>query len=98
MSRSVSLDGSTVIRPRPAAARRGARGGEWLVRLGQPEADAGHVPVDGLVVARANLVGLVPDHDVARVADALVELLPRGQVRGVRAARVALQVLERAPV
>src|SRR3954451_6206269 len=64
---------------------------------GGRQPDARHVAVDRLVLPGAHAVGLVPDADVARPTDDLVEALPRRQVPRVRVARVAVELLERAP-
>src|SRR4051794_16897733 len=80
----------------PPGGRAG--GTERLVHGGPREPDARHVAVDRLVFAGAHAERLVPDADVAVVADQLVEAPPGRQVRRVRIAGVALELLERAPV
>src|SRR4051794_36332151 len=95
---SVARDRSVVLGASAAAKRRRARRAERPVVTDPRKADARHVAVDRLVLARADAVGLVPDPDVARSADQPVEALPRRQVLGVGIARVALEIVERAPV
>ena len=96
---SVARDGSAVVRPRAdPLGGRGARRPDRHEVADRAEPDPRHVGVDRLVLAGAHAVGLVPDPDVAGRADAPVELAPDGQVLGLRVARVALEVLERAPV
>ena len=47
---------------------------------GLAEAEGGHVMIDILVLARRDQVGLVPDADVAAVADILTKLRPGRQM------------------
>ena len=72
--------------------------GGGFVGAGDGEAEAGHVGVDGLVLAVGDLVGFVPDAYGAVVADALVEGLPGGEVGGVARLGVVDEVVEGAPV
>jgi hypothetical protein len=72
--------------------------GGGLVGAGEGEAEAGHVGVDGLVVAGGDLEGLVPDADGAVGAYALVEGFPGGKVGGGAGLGVVDEVVEAAPV
>ena len=66
---------------------------------GVGEADEGHAAVDRLVLARPHEIGLMPDADVAaRVFHPPVELDPGGPVLLVGRPRVALEVIEAAPI
>jgi hypothetical protein len=72
--------------------------GGGFLGSGQAEAEAGHIDVDGLVLAGGDLVGFVPDADGAVAADVLVEGLPGREVCGVAGLGVVDEVVEAAPV
>src|SRR5262245_49726042 len=87
--------GLLALEPQPGRLPVADRG-RVVERPGEPE--AGHVPVDALVLAVRDQVRLVEDPDRAVGADRPVEAPPGRQVRLRRAAREAVEVLERAPV
>jgi hypothetical protein len=109
-----SLKGLGYLRPIEAAAPEAALGSGWgwlhagagvaevsgggFVGAGEGEAEAGHVRVDGLVLACGDLIGFVPDADGAVVSDTLVEGLPCGEVGGGAGLGVVDEVVEAAPV
>src|ERR1700735_5294219 len=81
-----SLKGLGCLRPIEAAVPGAALGSGWgwlhagagvaevsgggFVGAGEGEAEAGHVDIDGLVLACSDLIALVPDADGAVVSDA----------------------------
>src|SRR5437879_5151472 len=95
---SVRRDDGLVARGRADARRGGVRlrpGRHVTSGCGQPE--DGHVAVDGLVLAGVDAVRLVPDADVARVANGPIEATPGLEVGQIRVAGEAVERLEVTP-
>src|ERR1700736_1076109 len=64
-----------------------------FMSAGRGKAVPGHVDVDGFVVPRRYLIGLVPDADGTVGADALVEGYPGGQVARVTGLGIGQQIV-----
>src|ERR1700683_1643693 len=71
--------GAAGPRPEPLPGGLGLGHGDQPARLAQPERR--HVPVDRLVLARPDQVGLVPDAGAGARTHALPVIAPRGRVR-----------------
>src|SRR4051795_5370194 len=65
---------------------------------GRCEAEDGHVAVDGFVLTCPDTEGLVPDANVARIADGPVEAAPRLEVRQITIPCESVERVEVTPV